>query len=157
MAAFRKKGRLTGGRLFVLVVVLAVAFAGYAMTVWSSEKEPVAASVLPQEGWPAAAETRREYMKMDVEEVDILDFIKAISDITGKDFLVSPRVTGKVRAIAPGEIPVDEAYQVFQAVLEVHGFTTVPAGSIVKIVPASEARGKAVDTQQARSDPEKRR
>ncbi|MDY6837020.1 MAG: hypothetical protein SWH78_03505 [Thermodesulfobacteriota bacterium] len=141
---------MTEGRLFFLVVVLALAFAGYAMTVCSSEKEPVAASVLPEEGSPAGAETGREYMKMDVEEMDLLDFIKAISDITGKDFLVSPRVTGKVRGEALRKIPVDEAYQVFQAVLEVHGFTTVPAGSIVKIVPASEARGKAVDTQQAR-------
>ena len=137
------------GHLFSLSL-LVLAFLGNAMTVCSSEQEPGAKSVIPREGLPAAAEPETGYVKMDFEDVDILAFIKAMSEVTGKDFVVSPKVRGKVSVVAPREFPVGEAYQVFQSILEVHGFTTVPAGSIVKIVPSSEARGKAVDTQWAR-------
>jgi len=136
--------------LFFVVVVLVLASAGYAMTVCSSEQEPDGKPVMPGEGLLAAPESETGYVKMDFDDVDILAFIKAISQITGKDFIVSPKVTGKVSVVAPREIPLDEAYQVFQSVLEVHGFTTVPAGRIVKIVPSSEARGKGVDMQPAR-------
>lgn len=120
------------------------------MTVYSSEQEPDGKPVMPGEGLLAAPESGRGYVKMDFDNVDILAFIKAISQITGKDFVVSPKVKGKVSVVAPTEIPLDEAYQAFQSVLEVHGFTTVPAGRIVKIVPSSEARGKGVDMQPAR-------
>ncbi|MBW1806067.1 MAG: type II secretion system secretin GspD, partial [Deltaproteobacteria bacterium] len=39
------------------------------------------------------------------------------------------------------------AYKVFESVLEVHGFTTVPAGSIIKIVPSIQARSKDIETR----------
>ncbi|MFZ0449302.1 MAG: hypothetical protein WAL98_08670 [Desulfatiglandaceae bacterium] len=41
---------------------------------------------------------------------------------------------------------MDETYKVFLSVLEVNGFTTVPAGKVIKIIKASEARGKGVET-----------
>jgi type II secretory pathway component GspD/PulD (secretin) len=139
-----------GRRCLFLAVLLALAFLGNAMTVCFSGQEPGANSVIPREGLPGAAESETGHVKMDFEDVDILVFIKAMSEVTGKDFVVSPKVRGKVHVVTPKEIPVDEADQVFQSVLEVHGFTTVPAGSVVKIVPSSEARGKGVDTQPAR-------
>ena len=120
------------------------------MTVGASEREPCAKSVIPGEGFPAAEKSEMGCVKMDFEDVDIQVFIKAMSEVIGKDFVVSPKVRGKVSVVAPKEIPVDEVYQVFQSVLEVHGFTTVPTGSIIKIVPSSEALGKGVDTQLAR-------
>jgi general secretion pathway protein D len=40
---------------------------------------------------------------------------------------------------------VEEAYKVFESVLEVHGFTTVPAGKVIKVVPSVEARQKSVE------------
>ena len=144
------KVRAEGRPCLFLALVLVLASVGYAMTVCSSEQEPGGMPVIPGERLLAAPESGRGYVKLDFEDVDILVFIKAVSEVTGKDFVVSPKVRGKVSVVAPREIPVDEAYQVFQSVLEVHGFTTVPTGSIVKIVPSSEARGKAVDVQPAR-------
>ncbi|MDY6990012.1 MAG: hypothetical protein SWQ30_18375 [Thermodesulfobacteriota bacterium] len=139
------------GRLCLFLAgLLFLASLGYAMTVCSSEQAPRGAAVMAGQGPFGAPKSARGYVKMDFEDVDILVFIKAVSEITGKDFIVSPKVRGKVSVVAPREIPVNEAYQVFQSVLEVHGFTTVPAGSVVKIVPSSEAKGKAVDTRSAR-------
>jgi general secretion pathway protein D len=79
--------------------------------------------------------------------VDILLFVKFISEVTGKNFVIDEKVKGKVTIVSPTKISVDEAYRVFESVLEVHGFTTVEAGSITKIVPSVTARGKSIETR----------
>jgi len=91
------------------------------------------------------ADTR--HVTIDFDNVDIALFIKFISELTGKNFVVDKGVKGKVTIISPTKISVIEAYKVFESVLEVHGFTTVPAGSVTKIVPAVEARSKNIETR----------
>lgn len=102
----------------------------------------------------SAAETLQEsdttetrYVTIDFDNVDIALFIKFISELTGKNFVIDTAVKGKVTIISPTKITVDEAYKVFESVLEVHGFTTVPAGSITKIIPMTDARSKDIETQ----------
>ncbi|NIR13300.1 MAG: hypothetical protein GWN86_04855, partial [Desulfobacterales bacterium] len=87
------------------------------------------------------------YVTIDFDNVDIALFIKFISELTGKNFVVDKAVKGKVTIISPTKITVEEAYRVFESVLEVHGYTTVPAGKIIKIVPAVAARGKDIETR----------
>jgi general secretion pathway protein D len=87
------------------------------------------------------------YVTIDFDNVDITLFIKFISELTGKNFIIDNAVKGKVTIISPTKISIDEAYKVFESVLEVHGFTTVPAGSVVKIVRAVEARSKSIETR----------
>jgi general secretion pathway protein D len=82
---------------------------------------------------------------MDFDQVDIKVFIKFISELTGKNFVVDDKVRGKVTVLSPSKISVEEAYKVFESVLEVHGFTTVPAGKVIKVVPSVEARQKSVE------------
>ena len=84
---------------------------------------------------------------IDFDQVDIPIFIKFISELTGKNFVIEKGVRGKVTIISPNKISVDEAYKVFESVLEVHGFTAVPAGNIIKIVPAASARTMSVETR----------
>lgn len=83
---------------------------------------------------------------MNFQDVDIAVLVKFISDITGKNFIVDEKVRGKVTIISPGKISVDEAYVVFQSVLQVKGFTTVPSGSIIKILPTKDAKTSTIDT-----------
>jgi general secretion pathway protein D len=78
-------------------------------------------------------------ISMDFDQVDIKVFIKFISELTGKNFVVDDKVRGKVTVLSPSKISVEEAYKVFESVLEVHGFTTVPAGKVIKVVPSVEA------------------
>ena len=54
---------------------------------------------------------------------------------------------GKATIISPSKISVAEAYKVFESVLEVHGFTTIQAGKIIKIVPSPDARSKNIETR----------
>jgi general secretion pathway protein D len=88
-------------------------------------------------------------ISMDFDQVDIKVFIKFISELTGKNFVIDDKVRGKVTVLSPSKISVDEAYKVFESVLEVNGYTTVPAGKVIKIVPSVEARQKSVELRRA--------
>ena len=92
-------------------------------------------------------EPDKRYVTIDFDNVDIVLFIKFISELTGKNFVIDKGVKGKVTIISPTKISVQEAYRVFESVLEVHGFTTVPAGNIIKVVPALHARSKNIETR----------
>ena len=83
---------------------------------------------------------------LDFDQVDLKVFIKFISNLTGKNFVVDDKVRGKVTILSPTPITVDEAYQVFLSVLEVQGFTTIPSGNVVKIVRTVESRQKNMET-----------
>ncbi|THB77303.1 MAG: type II secretion system protein GspD [Desulfobulbaceae bacterium] len=83
---------------------------------------------------------------IDFDNVDINLFIKFISELTGRNFIVDPAVQGSVTIISPTRISEQDAYRVFESVLEVHGYTTVPTGEVTKIVPRATARTQNVDT-----------
>jgi len=107
------------------------------------DKEPVR-----EKGTAEEKDARAErFVTIDFDNVDITLFIKFISELTGKNFVVDKAVRGNVTIISPTKISVDEAYKVFESVLEVHGFTTVPAGRVIKIVPSVKARSKSVETR----------
>ncbi len=88
----------------------------------------------------------QRFVTIDFNDVDINLFIKYISELTGKNFIVDRSVKGKVTIISPTKISEEDAYRVFESVLEVHGFTTVPSGAIIKIVPSVQARSKSIPT-----------
>jgi general secretion pathway protein D len=88
-------------------------------------------------------------ISMDFDQVDIKVFIKFISELTGKNFVIDDKVRGKVTVLSPSKISVEEAYKVFESVLEVNGFTTVPSGKVIKVVPSVEARQKSVELRRA--------
>jgi len=88
----------------------------------------------------------KRFISIDFNNVDINVFIKFISELTGKNFVVDNKIKGKVTVISPSKISVKEAYKVFESVLEVHGYATVEAGKVIKIIPSPEARTKNIET-----------
>ena len=87
------------------------------------------------------------FISIDFNNVDINVFIKFISELTSRNFVVDQRVRGKVTIISPSKISVKEAYRVFESVLEVHGYTTIKSGEVTKIVPSPDARSKNIETR----------
>ncbi len=83
---------------------------------------------------------------MDFDEVDIRLFIKFISTLTGKNFVLDKAVKGTINVVSPSKVTPAEAYRVFESVLEVYGFTSIPSGDIIKIVPLREAKDRGVQT-----------
>ncbi|MGA8241690.1 MAG: secretin N-terminal domain-containing protein, partial [Desulfobacterales bacterium] len=83
---------------------------------------------------------------LNLNDVDINVFIQLVSELTDKNFIVDPRVRGNVTVIAPTRIPVSDMYRIFESVLQIHGFSAVAAGPMVKVVPSAEARTMNIDT-----------
>ena len=96
---------------------------------------------------PSKAETQHQFVSIDFNNVDINVFIKFMSELSGTNFVVDQRVRGKVTIISPSKISMAEAYKVFESVLEVHGYTTVKSGEVVKIIPSPDARSKNIETK----------
>ncbi len=95
---------------------------------------------------PGNSQAKPAYITMNFKDVDLQVFIKFISELTGKNFLIDPNVKGTVSIISPQKVTVDEVYKVFLSVLEVNGFTLIEAGQVSKIVPTAAAKTKATET-----------
>jgi general secretion pathway protein D len=91
------------------------------------------------------AQRGEERISIDFHEADIRAVIKFISELTGKNFVVDSKVKGKVTVISPTKITIEEAYRMFESILEVEGYTTVPAGKAIKIIPSREAKEKGIE------------
>ena len=85
-------------------------------------------------------------ISIDFDNVDIHLFIKYISEVTGQNFVVDKAVQGNVTILSPTKLSAQDAYRVFESVLEVQGYTAIPSGAIVKIIPSARARSQNVET-----------
>lgn len=72
--------------------------------------------------------------KINLKNADIREFVTQVSAITGKSFIIDPRVKGDVTVISNVNMDEESVYELFLSVLQVHGFAAVPAGSAMKIV-----------------------
>ncbi|MFK8137340.1 MAG: type II secretion system secretin GspD [Bdellovibrionales bacterium] len=90
----------------------------------------------------------------DYPNADIADVIKAISELTGKNFIVENNVRGKITIIAPTQITVAEAYKAFLSSLAMAGFTVVPAGKFLKIRSSRAANRDSIQTYSGEYSPD---
>src|SRR5262249_32286457 len=87
-----------------------------------------------------------ETIYLNFRNVDILQIVNLMSELTKKNFLVDDKVRGKVTILAPKPVNLEEAYQVFLSVLEIQGFTVVPQGPITKIIPSRDVKDNPIPT-----------
>ncbi|WP_245566303.1 type II secretion system secretin GspD [Thiomicrorhabdus chilensis] len=79
-------------------------------------------------------------LKQNFKQADITTVIESVAKITGKNFIIDPRVKGKVTFIAPEGMEPEALYDSLLAVLNVHGYVAVPGDGIIKVVPSNLAR-----------------
>ena len=91
----------------------------------------------------ARAEKGGAEVTLNLKEADISTLIATVSEVTGRNFVVDPKVRGKVTVISSTPMDADAVYATFLSVLAVNGFAAVPAGATVKIVPDANARSEA--------------
>lgn len=82
----------------------------------------------------------------DYPNAEVTDVIKAISELTGKNFIVDPSVRGKITIIAPSRISVAEAYKAFLSALAINGLAVVPGDGFYKIKQARAAQRDSIET-----------
>ncbi len=100
---------------------------------------PSAASPAGIRAGPRSGEVLLNFQSADLQAV-----VKAMSQMTGRNVLVDPRVRGQVTIVSARPMPVAAAFQVFLSALKAQGFTAVdgPEGA-VRIIPVAEAKAAA--------------
>ena len=78
--------------------------------------------------------------QINLKDADIKTLIDMVSRITKKTFIVDPRINGKVTIITGRDIDENELYEVFLSVLQVHNFSAIKVGKVIKIVPSNKAK-----------------
>lgn len=74
------------------------------------------------------------------KDADIRKVVEAVSELTGKNFILDPRVTGKVTLLSSQPMSRDAFYEAFLSILQVHGYVAITSGDIIKILPDATAR-----------------
>jgi len=74
------------------------------------------------------------------KDADIRQIIEAVSEVTGENFIIDPRVKAEVTMLSSSPMSPEAFYEAFLSILEVHGYVAVPAGDLIKIVPDANAR-----------------
>ena len=80
---------------------------------------------------------------LNLRDADIRAFIASVADITGRNFVVDPRVKGNVTVISAAPSDADGLYDIFLSILKVHGYAAVTSGDVVKILPDAVAKQEA--------------
>ena len=97
-----------------------------------------ATPVLSQEGGASAG--NGQTWKINIKNADLKEFVAQVAAITGKTFVVDPRVKGNVTVISSTSMNREAVYALFLSVLRVHNFIAMPSGDVIRIMP--NAQGK---------------
>lgn len=90
--------------------------------------------------WMATAPTmvaQAEPLLLNFRNVDIRQIIETVGELTGRNFLIDPRVKAKVTILANTEVPEDALYDVMLSILAMHGFRAVDGPGLTRIVPVN--------------------
>ncbi len=92
------------------------------------------------------ANADKNSMTLNLNDADIRAFISTVSEMTGKNFIIDPRVKGRVTVVFSTPTTSENIYEIFLSVLKVHGFSTVPSGDAIKIIPSAGAKQDNIPT-----------
>jgi general secretion pathway protein D len=112
---------------------------------------------IDRSGAENAGVTEEGLVNLDFEDVELAVVIDTIAKLTNRNFVYDDRVRGRVTIVSPTPVPVEQAFTVFESVLQVKGFTTVEApGGVLKVIPIRDAKETSVDTRRgdARGTPD---
>ena len=101
------------------------------------------AGLLVALSFAAAAQSRQPEgptITPNYKDADLSQIIQAVSEVTGKNFIIDPRVNAKVTMLSATPMSPAAFYEAFLSVLQVYGYVAVPAGKVIKIIPNTDAR-----------------
>jgi general secretion pathway protein D len=81
----------------------------------------------------------QEQVRINFRDADILSVIESVAEITGKSFVLDPRVKGKVTIISPQAIDASLLYEAVTSAIQVQGFQVIEDGAVTRIVPFNQA------------------
>lgn len=133
----------------IYTILLALITTGYALAKTPITKDPLPASPAapalsepPKKSAAPTGESSEKRWTLNQQNADIREFIAQIAKITEETFVVDPRIKGgnTVTVISNKPLTKDQVYDVFLEVLTTNGYTVVPKGRIMNIVPSTTAK-----------------
>jgi general secretion pathway protein D len=103
----------------------------------AAQPAPPGAPQMPARGQPAQEGAT---ITPNYKDADINQIIQAVGEVTGKNFIIDPRVNAKVTMLSSTPMSPEAFYQAFLSVLQVYGYAAVPAGKVTKIIPNTDVR-----------------
>ena len=82
---------------------------------------------------------------VNLKDTDIQELIKFVAEVTGTTIVVDPAVKGKVKVVSSKPVTSGELYDLFLSILEVHGYTAVRSGGVVRVIQSKDARSAPVE------------
>lgn len=76
----------------------------------------------------------------DYKDAPITDVVNAMAKLTGKRFIYSENLNGKITITSGFKITVAEAWEAFMTALASNGYTVVPSGKFLKIQKIDDAK-----------------
>ncbi len=92
------------------------------------------------QAWPAERTDGPDVVTLNFINAEIEGVVKAVSEITGKNFVLDPRIKGTINIFSAKPLPRALVYEVFLAALRVQGYAAIEDRGIVTIVPAIDAK-----------------
>ena len=92
---------------------------------------------------PAASQVKNQdgpTITPNYKDADLNQIIQAVAEVTGKNFIIDPRVNAKVTMLSATPMSPAAFYEAFLSVLQVYGYVAVPAGKVIKIIPNTDMR-----------------
>lgn len=83
---------------------------------------------------------------LNFENADIASVIKAIGQLSGKNFVVDPRVKGTINIVSNQPVSKADSYKVLESALRMQGFATVEADGVIKVLPETDAKTYGMKT-----------
>jgi len=80
---------------------------------------------------------------LNFQGAEIQGVVKAVGQMTGRNFLLDPRVKGQITIISARPVTTTAAYQIFLSALKAQGFTAVEGIGAIRIVPTTEGKANA--------------
>ena len=84
---------------------------------------------------------------VNLKDTDIQELIKFVAEATGTTIVVDPAVKGKVKVVSSKPVSREELYELFLSILEVHGYTAVRSGGVIRVIQSKDARSAPVQVR----------
>jgi len=93
----------------------------------------------------AAKKPKDNSFSLNFNDVEISEFLNVMSQLLGKNIILSDKVRGKVSISSAKKVPIDEAFDLMKSILEIKGFAVIETANLIKIVPVKDAVQKNIE------------
>ena len=102
---------------------------------------------------PISAFGQDDMVTLNFVNADIESVVKAVGEVTNKNFIIDPRVKGQINVISAKPVHRNKVYDLLLSALRMQGFAAVESGGFVRIVPEADAKllGGEITTRPAGS------